>query len=93
MPNVIVQRRGTVLEIVLNRPAVLNAANREMIGELAAAAAEAAEDASARVVLLRGAGSHFCAGGDINMFGELISLEPAAREQALMRSSIRCTRC
>src|SRR5437868_7265143 len=83
MPTVIVQRRGAVLEIVLNRPAVLNAANREMIGELAAAAAEAAEDAASRVVLLRGAGSHFCAGGDINMFGELISLEPAAREQAL----------
>ena len=83
MPTVIVQRRGAVLEIVLNRPAVLNAANREMIGELAAAAAEAAQDAASRVVLLRGAGSHFCAGGDINMFGELISLEPAAREQAL----------
>ena len=83
MPSVIVQRRHAVLEIVLNRPAVLNAANREMIGELGAAAAEAAEDAASRVVLLRGAGSHFCAGGDVNMFGELISLEPAAREQAL----------
>jgi 1,4-dihydroxy-2-naphthoyl-CoA synthase len=57
MPIVIVQRRGAVLEIVLNRPAVLNAANREMIGELAAAAAEAAEDAASRVILLRGAGS------------------------------------
>jgi enoyl-CoA hydratase/carnithine racemase len=33
---------------------VLDAANREMIGEPAAAADEAAEDASARVVLLRG---------------------------------------
>ena len=44
MPSVIVQRREAVLEIVLNRPAVLNAANREMIGELAAAAGEAAED-------------------------------------------------
>jgi 2-(1,2-epoxy-1,2-dihydrophenyl)acetyl-CoA isomerase len=76
MASVIVQRREAVLEIVLNRPAVLNAANREMIGELAAAAAEAEEDAVSRVVLLRGAGSHFCAGGDINMFGELISLEP-----------------
>ncbi|MGA7867924.1 MAG: enoyl-CoA hydratase-related protein [Stellaceae bacterium] len=83
MPSVIVQRREAVLEILLNRPAVLNAANREMIGELAAAAADAAEDAVSRVVLLRGAGSYFCAGGDINMFGELISLQPAAREQAL----------
>ena len=83
MPSVIVQRRGAVLEIVLNRPEVLNPANRELIGELAATAAEAAEDSVSRVVLLRGAGTHFCAGGDINMFGELISPEPASREQAL----------
>ena len=83
MPNVVVQRHEAVLEIVLNRPTVLNAANRELIGELAAATAEAAEDAGSRVVLLRGAGSHFCAGGDINMFGGLISLEPEDREKAL----------
>jgi 2-(1,2-epoxy-1,2-dihydrophenyl)acetyl-CoA isomerase len=83
MASVIVRRHDAVLEILMNRPEVLNAADRKMIGELATAAADAAEDADSRVVLLRGAGSHFCAGGDINMFGELISLEPAAREQAL----------
>jgi 2-(1,2-epoxy-1,2-dihydrophenyl)acetyl-CoA isomerase len=83
MPTVIVQRQGAVLEIVLNRPEVLNAANRELIGELAAATAEAAEDQAARVVLLRGAGTHFCAGGDITMFGELIELPPAERRKAL----------
>src|SRR5438552_16513128 len=83
MPNVVVQRHEAVLEIVLNRPMVLNAANRELIGELAAATTEAAEDTASRVLLLRGSGSHFCAGGDINMFGELISLEPEDREKAL----------
>ncbi len=83
MASVIVRRHDGVLEILMNRPEVLNAVDREMIGELAAAAADAAEDADSRVVLLRGAGSHFCAGGDINMFGDLISLEPAGREQAL----------
>ena len=79
MPNVIVRRHDAVLEILMNRPEVLNAANREMIGELAAATAEAAEDPSARVVLLRGTGTHFCAGGDINMFGELIGFPAAER--------------
>lgn len=83
MPSVVVQRRDAVFEIVLNRPEVLNAANRELIGALAAAAAEAAEDATARAVLLRGAGTHFCAGGDIGMFGELIALPPAERQKAL----------
>ena len=31
MPSVVVQRNEAVLEIVLNRPEVLNAANRELI--------------------------------------------------------------
>jgi 2-(1,2-epoxy-1,2-dihydrophenyl)acetyl-CoA isomerase len=85
MPSVVVQRNGTVLEIVLNRPEVLNAVNRELIGALAAATAEAAEDRAARVVLLRGAGTHFCAGGDVTMFQELIELPPAERGSALYR--------
>jgi 2-(1,2-epoxy-1,2-dihydrophenyl)acetyl-CoA isomerase len=85
MPSVVVQRREAVFEIVLNRPEVLNAANRELIGDLAAATAEAAEDPTARVIVLRGAGSHFCAGGDIKMFGELIGLPAAERRKALYR--------
>jgi 2-(1,2-epoxy-1,2-dihydrophenyl)acetyl-CoA isomerase len=85
MPTVILQRHEAVLEIVLNRPEVLNAANHQLIAELAAATGEAAEDRAARVVLLRGAGTHFCAGGDITMFGELIGLPPAERKKALYR--------
>jgi 2-(1,2-epoxy-1,2-dihydrophenyl)acetyl-CoA isomerase len=83
MPSVVLQRNEAVLEIILNRPEVLNAANRQLIAELADATAEAAEDRGARVVLLRGAGTHFCAGGDITMFGELIKLPPAERRRSL----------
>src|SRR5207244_10847849 len=68
-----------------NRPQVLNAVNREAIAELAAAVAEAAEDDNARAVLLQGTGTHFCAGGDITMFAELIRLAPAERQKALYR--------
>jgi 2-(1,2-epoxy-1,2-dihydrophenyl)acetyl-CoA isomerase len=85
MPNVVVRRHEAVFEIVLNRPEVLNAANRDLIAELGEATAEAAGDPAARVVLLRGAGKHFCAGGDITMFGELIGLPAAERRRALYR--------
>ena len=85
MPSVVVERHEGVLEIILNRPEILNAVNRETIGALAAAVAEAAEDRDARAVLLRGAGTHFCAGGDITMFAELIRLPPAERQIALYR--------
>src|SRR6266581_7230721 len=82
MPSVMTNRHEGVSEIVLNRPEVLNAVNRETIAELAAAAAEAAEDRATRAVLLRGAGPHFCAGGDVGMFDELIRLPPADRSTA-----------
>jgi 2-(1,2-epoxy-1,2-dihydrophenyl)acetyl-CoA isomerase len=83
MAKVVVERRGGVFEIRLNRPEVLNAVDREAIAALAAAAAEAAEDRAARAVLLCGAGTHFCAGGDITMFGELIRLAPEERRRVL----------
>jgi 2-(1,2-epoxy-1,2-dihydrophenyl)acetyl-CoA isomerase len=86
MPSVNVERRGAVFEITLNRPEVLNAVDRETIAALAAAAAEAAEDRAARAVLLRGAGTHFCAGGDIGMFGELVRLPPEERRKVLYQT-------
>jgi 2-(1,2-epoxy-1,2-dihydrophenyl)acetyl-CoA isomerase len=85
MPSVVVERHEGVCEITLNRPEILNAVNRETIAALAAAVTEAAEDRSARVVLLRGAGTHFCAGGDITMFAELIGLDPMERHKALFQ--------
>lgn len=85
MASVVVERQDGVFKITLNRPEILNAVNRETIAELAAAVAEAADDRAARAVLLRGAGTHFCAGGDITMFAELIRLAPAERQKALYR--------
>jgi 2-(1,2-epoxy-1,2-dihydrophenyl)acetyl-CoA isomerase len=58
----------SVATITLNRPDVLNALDAAMIGALRAACEEAANDKSARAVVLRGAGSAFLAGGDIAMF-------------------------
>jgi 2-(1,2-epoxy-1,2-dihydrophenyl)acetyl-CoA isomerase len=86
MSKVIVEQRGGVFEIRLNRPELLNAVDRDTIAALAAAAADAAEDRDARVVLLRGEGTHFCAGGDITMFGELIRLSPDDRRRELFET-------
>jgi 2-(1,2-epoxy-1,2-dihydrophenyl)acetyl-CoA isomerase len=83
MPNVTIARQGGVFEIVLDRPEVLNAVDRETIGALAAAVTEAAADPAARAVLLRGAGGNFCAGGDIRMFAALADLPGTERGQVL----------
>jgi enoyl-CoA hydratase/carnithine racemase len=58
------RRRGTVLELRLNRPAKLNALTLSMSEQLLAAVTTGLADADVRVLLLTGAGSSFCAGKD-----------------------------
>ena len=68
-PAVTVHRDGDRLELVLNRPAVRNALDARMRDELVAGLAVAAGDPSVAEVRRRGAGSAFCAGGDLDEFG------------------------
>ena len=59
------QLDGAVLHITLNRPEVRNAMSLQMVTELRALLADAERGGVVRVVVLRGAGGHFCAGGDL----------------------------
>ena len=61
-----IQYAGKVATIWMNRPAVLNAFDEQLIAELADACAELDADASVRVVILGGRGKHFSAGADLN---------------------------
>ena len=54
-----------ILHITLNRPESRNAMSLAMVQELLAVFESAAQDVSIRALVLRGAGGHFCAGGDI----------------------------
>jgi isohexenylglutaconyl-CoA hydratase len=58
-------RDGAVLHVTLNRPDVRNAMSLTMVHELRAVLAQAEMKADTRVIVLRGAGGHFCAGADI----------------------------
>jgi 2-(1,2-epoxy-1,2-dihydrophenyl)acetyl-CoA isomerase len=57
-----------VANILLNRPQVMNALDAEMLRALRVAVERAEQDAAARVVVIRGAGPAFLAGGDVAMF-------------------------
>jgi len=61
-----IQYAGRVATIWMNRPAVLNAFDEQLIAELAAACRELDADNSVRVVILGGRGKHFSAGADLN---------------------------
>ena len=60
MPDIVVERKGEVAWIRLNRPERMNAYDAAMAAELIAAV-EAADDAG--VIVLTGTGKAFCAGG------------------------------
>jgi methylglutaconyl-CoA hydratase len=54
-----------VARVTMSRPAVFNAFDEAMIGELDAAFAALADDDTVRVIVLAGAGKHFSAGADL----------------------------
>ena len=60
-----VTRDGSVATIWLNRPSKRNAMNYAMWALLEESALHLGSDSVVRVVVLRGAGVHFCAGADI----------------------------
>lgn len=55
---------GGVRTITLNRPERLNAMNRQLIDDVAAAFADAHRDSATKTIILTGAGRAFCAGDD-----------------------------
>jgi methylglutaconyl-CoA hydratase len=58
-------RRPGVAQVTMARPAVFNAFDEAMIGELDAAFAQLMADNTVRVIVLAGEGKHFSAGADL----------------------------
>ncbi len=71
--TLLMERRGRLLTITLNRPGVLNAFGATMHVELLDALHFADLDADSDVILLTGAGRAFSAGGDLNRMEEMIA--------------------
>jgi enoyl-CoA hydratase/carnithine racemase len=65
MSEVLIDDRGNVRWIVLNRPEAMNAITGTMLGELNDALKEADDDPNVRVAVLTGAGRAFCSGLDL----------------------------
>lgn len=66
MENVLVDKKGNLGIITLNRPKCLNAMNDGLVEDFHAALTELENDKDIRVIILTGAGRAFCAGGDLN---------------------------
>jgi enoyl-CoA hydratase len=68
--KLIIERKGPVTTVTLNRPEKHNALDREVSAELNAAVKEINVDRECRVVVFKGAGDTFCAGDDIKEFND-----------------------
>ena len=62
----IVDRRGTVLTLTFNNISKKNALNSEMMGAMTAAIEESSNYEELRAIVIRGEGSVFCSGADLN---------------------------
>ena len=68
--TILLEKKGRIAKVTLNRPAALNAINQRMIGELAGVVDALERDGECDVVILTGAGRAFCAGRDIKEMGQ-----------------------
>ena len=75
--SLLVERRGRVLVMQLNRPQARNAINLELASAIDAAVTELDQDDSLAVGVLTGADGTFCAGMDLKAFtrGEVVSTD------------------
>ncbi|MBO0735911.1 MAG: enoyl-CoA hydratase [Alphaproteobacteria bacterium] len=90
--NILVERRGAVGLITLNRPAALNALNAALITELAAALDELEADAAVGAIVLTGNEKAFAAGADVK---EMLSKDypEIYREDFITRGWERIGQC
>lgn len=84
---VLVEDRGAVRILTLNRPDKLNALNTALTQALVDAFDAADADESVRAIVLAGAGRGFCAGADLAEFKDLT---PANQHLVLKRADLTC---
>src|SRR4030095_15286421 len=70
----LVDRADGVLKLSFNRPAHGNAIPQEAVPPLKELFASISGDSSVRVLLVRGEGAHFSAGGDVRSFARALEL-------------------
>lgn len=95
--DIIYAKAKGVGTITLNRPDKGNAYSRRMLDEIVAVLEEIKEDAEVRVVVLKGAGRHFCTGYDVGDFpthgGEVLPpLFSVVGERQGFHKVVRCLR-
>lgn len=78
MPDLLIDCTDGIATLTMNRPEARNALSAEMRAALDDALHRFESDEAIRCVVLRGAGEHFMAGGDVKGFGTILADEDPA---------------
>jgi 2-(1,2-epoxy-1,2-dihydrophenyl)acetyl-CoA isomerase len=92
--SVLTTRADGVAILTLNRPEVRNALDMNMRRDLEAALVRLADDEGVRVLVVRGAGEHFSAGGDVKFMRDnpMTAAEGQSRVEAINRAILALAR-
>jgi enoyl-CoA hydratase len=92
---VLVERRGTVLVLTLNRPQAYNAFDRAQSVQLSEALDLLDQDGSLKAVVITGAGGRFCAGTDLKAAArnESVDVPPRGYYGMLRQPPVKPTIC
>ena len=82
LETVKIERDGATSFIILNRPEKRNAMSPQLHLDMCEALDWAEEDEQTRVVVITGAGGHFCAGQDLKLYFRETENNPKARVRA-----------
>ncbi|MBI4011926.1 MAG: enoyl-CoA hydratase [Candidatus Rokubacteria bacterium] len=92
--TVLIEQADGIATLTLNRPEVRNALDLAMREELEGALRSLEADGAVRVLVLTGAGEHFCAGGDVTAMQavRLSAAEGQQRVEAMNRAILALAR-
>jgi methylglutaconyl-CoA hydratase len=89
--TLLIERHGSVVHVILNRPDVRNAFNETSIAELTQAFRELGSDESVRVIVLAARGSVFCAGADLQWMKKMAAYSREEnRADAVLLAEMLC---
>lgn len=88
-PVLLETKHGSIVTLAMNRPDRLNALNNELSIALNEAFLRVAGDSAVHVVILRGAGRAFCAGGDLGLIGKGRERGDTAELGPILRSGMQ----
>lgn len=75
LENMLYDKKDGIAVISFNRPEVLNAQNRQLVGDFLAALKQAEADPEVKAVIVRGEGRAFCSGVDLSEEHQITTIE------------------